>query len=378
MLQVKLETKVLGERLKQLQAVVDNDATISAYTHVLLTAAGGVATLRAYSPTIGMFEAKVKAEHNESGALLLPTKKLVEISGYLLSETVTLTDGKTEDDGSSNVIVRCGNYKSDLRARPSTEFKDTLERPTAPLVTLGLPGLKELLERVKIAVPDSNGKHTSSVGLLDFKEGELAAVGTDGWKLALAILPGTFRTPDGKVPPALSVPKAAFNLISQLSGGTVTISDTETAFFFQTDTEILATLKVQGTFPPYQRVIPTAKPVTVFTVTKDVFEYALGRALPVSEEESQNLVFNIPAQAGESRPTPLIIRAKSDKVGMTNDTVDAEASGAPQEFTLRGDYLKEFVERAGDKVQGEILAPNAIMTFLSGPNYRFYIMPIVG
>lgn len=371
---VKLETKALGERLKQLQAVVDSRATISAYTHILLTVANGLATFRANNPTIGMFEATVRAE-GDAGSLLLPSKRLAEITPNLVGEAVTFeTDGTTDGEGNSNVTVKSGKYKAALRARPASEFPATFDRPEGPIATIGRPAFLDLIEKVAFAVPDNNGKYTVAVGFLDFKPEDIRLVGTDGWSLSVKALPGTVRAPDGTVPASISLPKTALNLLHLLTGGTFTLAETENALFFQTETETFAALKVAGQFPPYERVIPTATPTTTFTVNRDVLSYAIGRARPVADEESPLLAFSIAPTGGET--TPLVIRSTSKAAGMANDVIDVKATGVPQEFVLNANFLTPFVEKAGDEILVRIISPNTVVEFVTdNGTYRFFLMP---
>jgi DNA polymerase-3 subunit beta len=374
---VKLNTKVLGDRLRQLQTLVDQKATNSALTHVLLTVANGEATFHARNVNIGMFEATAKAD-GDALTLLLPTHRLVEISGNLQDESTVLeTTGETDAEGTSTVVVKCGAYRAQLRARPVSEFEitNTYEKPDKILIELGLPGLKDMLEKVKFCVPTESGKYTVNVGLLDFRETELRVVATDGWRLILAVQPGEFRTPEGEIPPALTIPKTAFNLMSQLTGSTVTVSQTDSAFFFETETETLATLRSGGKFPPYDRIVPTATPATTFTVGRDNFAYALGRAMPVAEDKDPDMFLSI-TPTGPDTPSPLIIRSASKQAGMANDSVDVKATGIAQELYLRIDYLLPFVEHSGEQIETKILSPTAIVQFFSGPNYRLYLMPI--
>lgn len=375
---VKLDTKTLETRLKQLQAVVDSRATISAYSHVLLTVAGGVATFRANNPTIGMFESSAKSE-GDDGTLLLPSKRLGEIVPNLEAAkspvTTFETDGTTDGEGNSTVTIKCGKYKAALRARPANEFPAVFDRPTEVITTLGLPGFLALIEKVAFSVPESNGKYTVAVALLDFKADEIRLVGTDGFRLTVASQVGTVRTPIGEIPTALSIPKTALNLLHLLTGTTFTLSETENALFFQTDTETLAALKVSGQFPPYERVFPTATPVTTITLNRDALAFAIGRAKPVADDELPNIVFSLTPTGTEV--TPLIIHSTSKAAGMANDAIDVKAQGAPQELTFNAAFLMPFIDHAGPEITIRIIAPGVPTEFNCGPTYRFFLAPAV-
>jgi DNA polymerase III subunit beta len=375
-MQVQMETKVLGERLKQVMAFVDSKAANSAYTHILFTVSGGIGTFRINNTNIGLFQATVRAE-GEEGAMLLPAKRLSDILPNLEEASnkavIFQTDGVTDEEGSSNVTVKCGKYRAVLRARPAKEFEAKIERPDAAIATLPRPAFQDLIEKILFAVPANAGKYTVPVGLLDFKADKVLLVATDGWRLPVAALPGTVRNAENAVPAALNIPKTALDLFHVLTGATFTLSETENHISFETETEIFAASKVSGQFPPYERIIPSATPTTTIVVNRAALAYAIGRARPVADDEAPNVTFSITPTGGDV--SPLIIRSTSKAAGMANDAIDVKATGVAVEFVMNADQLLPFVEKAGDIIEIFIVSNKTIITFRSGENYHIYIMP---
>lgn len=357
-MKVKIAVKDLSERLSQLGAVVDNKATIPSYSMVKLEVVGEKATVTGTGPQ-GTFRAAIKAEASEDGAMLLPTKRLQEILPYLPEDSATFTTHE------SKIKVTSGRYKADLLTLPVENFQAAIDVPENHTAILGLPGLKALVEKVLFAVPPNDGKYVVSVALLDSDGKEIRMVATDGFRLVIAAQPGDAGVFQ------LQLPKSALDLLSDLNGDTVKVSESDSSFVFQTDLESLFVTKTSGAFPPYQKVLPTSHK-TEFAIAAGPFTRAILRTAALADEETQAVAFSLAAN-GEA----LVLKSASHASGFASDEVDVKSTGAAASFALNTKMLLPFLEKAGGDLTVRIKEADTVVDFHAGPSYRFVIMPVV-
>lgn len=355
----KSTVKELEAKLQHVAAIVDAKATIPVYQHVRLLVQGGKTTLTGRAP-YATLEVQVTNDGPEDGAMLLPAKKLQQILPNLPDANVTL------ELVNDKITLRSGRYKGELVTLPADNFEGTPEVPEFDKKTLGLPGLKDLISSTIFAVPSDGDKYTVKVGLLESTGKEVRIVGTNGLHLVVASyagIAGEFK---------IVWPRTAMELVQDLNGDTVTISETESAFVFQTATETLFVNKVSGEFPPYERLLPT-KHATEVSVPKAVFASAIARVQPFADEEVPAIVFSL-AKDG----AVLALKARSNATGFADDTIEVTTAGAAQEIILNAKLLTDFVEKASGETALLIRLNDdrQPVDFVSGNNYRMLVMPI--
>lgn len=355
----KSTVKELEAKLQHVAAIVDAKATIPVYQHVRLLVQGGKTTLTGRAP-YATLEVQVTNDAPEDGAILLPAKKLQQILPNLPDANITL------ELVNDKITLRSGRYKGELVTLPADTFEGNPEVPEFDKKTLGLPGLKDLIAATIFAVPSDGDKYTVKVGLLESTGKEVRIVGTNGLHLVLSSYPGIageFK---------LIWPRTAMELVQDLSGDTVVISETESAFVFQTATETLFVNKVSGEFPPYERLLPS-KHATEIAVPKAVFQSAIARVQPFADEEVPAIVFSV-AKDG----TALALKARSNATGFADDTIEVTTTGVGQEIILNAKLLTDFVEKASGETALLIRVNDERqpVDFISGANYRMLVMPI--
>lgn len=355
----KSTVKELEAKLQHVAAIVDAKATIPVYQHVRLLVQGGKTTLTGRAP-YATLEVQVTNDGPEDGAMLLPAKKLQQILPNLPDASVTL------ELINDKITLRSGKYRGELVTLPADNFEGTPEVPEFDKKTLGLPGLKDLIASTIFAVPSDGDKYTVKVGLLESTGQEVRIVGTNGLHLVLSSYTGAageFK---------LIWPRTAMELVQDLNGDTVTISETESAFVFQTATETLFVNKVSGEFPPYERLLPKEHK-TEISVPKAVFLSAIARVQPFADEEVPAIVFSVSKDG-----TTLALKARSNATGFADDTIEVVTTGAGQEIILNAKLLTDFVEKSSGETALliRINDDRQPVDFISGNNYRMLVMPI--
>ncbi|MFI5260811.1 MAG: hypothetical protein ACHQU0_03390 [Candidatus Paceibacteria bacterium] len=379
----------LKSRLVQLAAVVAKKSDEALYRSIrLFTDAEGVVNIQGIDIDTTMTLKMPAAKADGAVNLLLEFDFLNATVAYFSAAEATITT-KSETEA----ILSSGKYRGRLRTAPTAAFTDLplvagiAEKPELGGYTFGLPGLKAQIESIDFAVPAAEGRHVVASALIAATATELNVVGTDGMVLAANTSPSDI----GEF--SFTMPKPALEIIKKLEGGPkVTISDTEGAFFFETELELVTYNKTHAEFPPYQSIIPKPGSHTINITFKDKAELVstLGRLKPscvVTAEKKErpvNFVY-------DGATTVNLVAVKEDKLAtgdiytdMGSDSITVEGSGAPIKIKL--DILKilPFFERATFPVTVHLKSLSSIADMHSSgstpekPAYRFLVMPMRG
>ncbi len=361
-MKVAIGVEEFKAKLNQVRAVVDGKSPIPVLGCVRVQAKGGVLTLTGNDLTASL-EVRVNAKADGDGTILLPASRLAQLIGSLAVSELELSF----DPATEKVVLKAGKYRADFISPKIDTFPQPDALPVdVPTFTIGLPTLKQLVDRTIFCVPESDGKYIVSVALLESTGEVVRMVGTDGFKLAIAEGPsnaGQFK---------YHLPKTAMTLIRDLSGESVVVTESDSAFFFSTATETLVVRKVAGDFVPYQRILPTVHKTEILIQTASL-QGALDRTLPLADLEEPRIEFSVAANA-----SALVIKAASSEAGFAADDIEAKVSGEAAEVMLNADHLSAFLSEAGKcetPLVVRIKEANTVVDFIVGTDYRFLIMP---
>jgi len=384
-MKVTFDAQQLKQRLGQLGSVVARKSQGALYRNIrLFTDAEGVVNLQGIDIDTTM-TLKVPSAKFDGLALNLLTEfnKLNEVLPNVTTKEVTI-DSKSETEA----ILIAGKFRARLKAFPTAPFTDLslvagiADKPEIGGYVFGLPGLKEQIEMVDFAVPQAEGKHVVASALIFATATELSVVSTDGVRLVISTTPsdiGEFR---------FTVPKPALELLKKMEGGgKVTISDTEGAFYFETETELITYNKTHAEFPNYGGIVPKAGTYPTVVTFKDKAELvaAIGRQKPFcfsKDNPAVTFVFN-------GRDTVELVAVKEEVLAtgntytdMTSDTITVEGVGDETRVKLDIELLQPFLERGTFPMVLHLNKPSNIADFHSNggtpdkPTYRLLIMPM--
>ncbi len=246
---------------------------------------------------------------SKPGVTLIPAAKLAEIVNNSPDDTLTL-----ESSGEATVIKGADAHYKVFGYNPE-EFPPITGFEGDPDLTLAAGALRQLLERTRFAAAREMTRYAINGVLFERKGKKLMLVATDGHRLAQTRddLPA-----DGRDLSAV-VPIKAISLIERLLTDpeqTIGLQFKENRLFIQVSSEsgVTATMSsslVEGTFPPYNDVIPKDSDKKVL-LDRERFLSAVRRAALLTNEESKGvrLAFGSNTLAISSAP-PKWARRKS-------------------------------------------------------------------
>ena len=305
---------------------------------------------------------------DQFGSLILPTAKVGQILRSSSDEELLLD----VEDG--NLTIRGARSQFKLSSDDPALFPEPPTFEAKDFALISAIELRRLIRRTMFATDVESTRYALGGVLFEFAEGSLAGVGTDGRRLARMVVSsegqGAFAPPEK--PPV--VPVKALNLLLKTLEDTdppVGIwIDADRSVMFQTHEATIYSRLVEGRFPRYQAVFPTATP-TVISVNCGAFLHAVQESMIVTSEESRGVDF----------------RFESGKVSLTSQAPDSGSSavempldydGATIEITFDPRYLNECLKALDESASIAIALidhKNAAV-LKTDDGYQYVVMPL--
>jgi DNA polymerase-3 subunit beta len=296
------------------------------------------------------------------GVTVLPARLLVDIVRSLQPGAVTV-----EVDG-DEARIASNRSEFSVRVLPAEDFPRLVESP-ADEVTLDAADLAEALRQVVRAASHDDARPILT-GVLMAAEGTgLRLVATDSYRLAVRDLPGASILREGQ---AVLVPSKALTELGRVLGGTdqVTLRLAERDATFVVGGTRLTTRLIEGEFPNYRQLIPSAHPNRL-TIGREPLLDALRRVKLLAREATPVRI--------TLRPDGIELSATTQDVGQAHEDLDAKYEGAEMVIAFNPEYLADGVEAVeGDEVTLETvdaLKP-AVVRSVESQDYLYLLMPV--
>ncbi len=309
--------------------------------------------------------ARAPADVAQAGTVTVPARKLVDIC-RALPEGVTLNVQRNED----KLALHAGRSRFTLATLPASEFpaSDQVEASSSHQVEEGQ--LHWLLDKTSFAMSHQDVRHYLNGLLLEFREGQLRAVATDGHRLALAEVEAAI----GGEPQSVIVPrKGVLELNRVLADSAEPVRVALGQAYLRVDRErlVLTTKLIDGRFPDYEAVIPLPGEQSL-VVDRHAFIHALQRAAILSNEKYRGV--RLEMDSGLVK-----IVAHNPQQEEATEEVEAEHDMGKLTIGFNVNYLLDALGAIeGEKVRIALKDANSscLITEEDGDSIRQVVMPL--
>jgi len=364
-----IDRGALLKTLTHAQSVVERRNTIPILANVLLKAdENGTVELTATDMDIAVVE-KVPADVSQAGATTVPAHTLFDIVRKL-EDGAQIELGGTSEEG--QIALRSGRSTLKLATLPSEDFPSMSNDDMPSQFTLDADTLRSLIDRTRFAISTEETRYYLNGIYLHAADGEtgkvLRAVATDGHRLASVEVP----LPDSaKDMPGVIVPRKTVTELRKLIDETIediTVSLSETKIRFSFDDAVLTSKLIDGTFPDYERVIPTGNDKDM-EVERKVFADAVDRVSAISTEKSRAVKLSL------SKGT-LVLSASSPDAGSATEELEVAYDGGDLEVGFNSRYLLDITQQIEGDQAHFVLADAASPTIIRevGDSSALYVL----
>jgi DNA polymerase-3 subunit beta len=332
-----IERAVLLKSLAHVQSVVERRNTIPILSNVLIQAGDGRLELTATDMDLTIVE-QVVADIAQPGATTAPAHTLYDIVRKLPdgAEVQLAANGET-----GRLELSAGRSTFTLATLPKEDFPAAGAEDLPQSFTLAAGEIRNLIDRTRFAISTEETRYyLNGIYLHGTEDGApslLRAVATDGHRLARFEMP----LPDGaRGMPGVIVPRKTIGELRKLidesdQGVLVSLSDTKVRFAFDS-TELTSKL-IDGTFPDYERVIPTGND-KVMGVDRRSFSEAVDRVSTISSEKSRAVKLSL----GDRE---LTLSATSPESGSAVEEIEVAYGGPPLTIGFNSRYLLDIAQQ---------------------------------
>ena len=330
-MRVILERSNLLKSLNHVHRVVERRNTIPILSNVLLNAAGASLEMKATDLDLEITEATA-AKVEQPGATTVPAHLLYDIVRKLPDGAEVML--KTDDDGNAMSVIS-GRSSFRLQCLPQSDFPELSAGSFSHIFRIDSAALKAMVEKTQFAISTEETRYyLNGIYFHTIETGgklKLRCVATDGHRLARAEM----EAPAGSEGmPGIIIPRKTVSELQKLvddPDGAVTTELSETKIRFTIGSVVLTSKLIDGTFPDYQRVIPTGNDKQL-VLDRQSFAAAVDRVSTISSERGRAVKLSI----ADGQVTLAVNNPDS---GSATEELAADYSSDPIEIGFNARYL---------------------------------------
>lgn len=366
---ITIERAALLRSLSHVQSVVERRATIPILSNVLLRASADCLSLAATDMDLEIIET-APANVRKPGGITAPAHTLFDIVRKLPDGSEVQLE--TSPDGGS-MTLRSGRSTFRLPCLPIEDFPQLSGGEFKVRFDIAAATLRKLIDRSRFAISTEETRYYLNGIYLHAANADgagptLRAVATDGHRLARveAALPDGAENMPGVILPRKTVGEVR-KLIDE-AADLVQVSLSETKVRFQIDTVTVTSKLIDGSFPDYERVIPSGNDKLLLVRPKE-FAAAVDRVATISTEKSRAVKMAL----GKNIIT---VSANSPEAGQASDELEGGYDGPALEIGFNSRYLLDIIQQIESENATFLLADAAAPTIIKdgGDNSALYVL----
>jgi DNA polymerase III subunit beta len=338
-----IERATLLKGLSHVQSVVERRNTIPILSNVLLEAtAEGQLRMMATDLDLQINES-VQAAVDQPGSITVSAHTLFDIARKLpegAQVQLSAAEGR--------MAIVAGRARFSLGTLPRDDFPVIAEGELPTRFELPAETLKQVIDKTRFAISTEETRYYLN-GIFfhaseDAGKPVLKAAATDGHRLARV----TMKLPDGATGmPDVIVPRKCVAELRKLLDevdGSVGVSLSGTKIRFDLGAAILTSKLIDGTFPDYSRVIPTAND-KILKLDPRSFEDGVDRVSTIATEKTRAVKMALDRDR-------ITLSVTSPENGTAAEEVPGEYVAAPFEIGFNSRYLMDILGQIdGDLVE---------------------------
>ena len=271
---------------------------------------------------------------DEEGSITVPAKQLLEFVTHLSSETITFTLSK------GILTLKSGKTKSTFNGINAEDYPELQEEPSKDDISLSISAkdFYKGVTRVAFSVAADESRPVFSGIYLNYEDGDLTLVGSDGFRLTEVILTDVS---DGKHNFSLVLPAKTVTEISKIFNKCedpleIFVNNTNNLCLFKCDDVTISSRLIEGSYPDYKKIIPMDPKTEVTLLANDLYE-AVKLTNIFSRGSGNSLRLDVKNKGNVK------IASESQELGSHASDIAATVEGEDLSVLLDARYLLEFL-----------------------------------
>jgi len=373
-MQVTCLRENLSRGLANVSRAVAARATLPVTQNVLLEGDNGQLKITATNTEISI-STWIGAQIEGEGTVTVPARMLTDFVNSLPGQTVNI-EFKSEPVG---VVVTCDKFNGTINGISSEEFPPIPTVDGGASVTIPADTFRGALERVVFAAATDDSRPVLTGVKVELADDSFTLAAADGFRLAVETgkLGASIGNEVGVIVPAKTLAEVERLLGDGSSSVELSIDNNGRSAKFRLDTSEIVTALVQGTFPDYDKLIPTSYG-TKATVDLASMVQAT-RAASIFARDGSGII-RVVVSPGESEGTGAVkVISRAEEVGSNENELDAKVEGEETKVAFNSKFLMDVLNVLnGDDVDLETTTPSSPGVFRSEKHegYTHVVMPM--
>jgi DNA polymerase-3 subunit beta len=373
-MQVTCLRENLSRGLANVSRAVASRATLPVTQNVLLESDNGQLKLIATNTEISI-STWVGAQIEGEGSVTVPHRMLTDFVNSLPGENVKI-DFQNDQVG---VIVTCEGFNGTINGIAAEEFPPIPTVEGGSSVTIPADTFRGALERVVFAAATDDSRPVLTGVKVELADDSFTLAAADGFRLAVETgkLGTSVETEVGVIVPAKTLAEVERLLGDGSSSVELSIDANGRSAKFRLDTSEVVTALVQGTFPDYEKLIPTSYG-TKATVDLSSMVQAT-RAASIFARDGSGIIRVIVSPGEDDGAGAVKVISRAEEVGSNENELDAKVEGEETKVAFNSKFLMDVLNvMNGDDVDLETTTPSSPGVFRSEKHqgYTHVVMPM--
>ena len=373
-MQVTCLRENLSRGLSNISRAVAARATLPVTQNVLREGDNGQLKLTATNTEISI-STWIGAQIEGEGAVTVPARMLNDFVNSLPGQTV-LIEFQTEPVG---VVVTCDKFTATINGIAAEEFPPIPKVEGGATVKIPADAFRGALERVVFAAATDDSRPVLTGVKVELVDDRFTLAAADGFRLAVETgkLGASVSEEVGVIVPAKTLAEVERLLGDGSSEVELSIDANGRSAKFKLDTSEVVTALVQGTFPDYEKLIPTN------FGTKATIDLAsmvqATRAASIFARDGSGIIRVIVSPGEGDGPGSVKIISRAEEVGSNENELDASVEGDESKVAFNSKFLMDVLNvLSGDNVDIETTTPSSPGVFRSAKHegYTHVVMPM--
>ena len=312
-------------------SIAERRQTIPILANLKIVAMDGKIEITATDLEIQLKTVSEVKEVIEEGETTVSARKMSELCRSLPDKEAlefNLNNGK--------LTVSSKNFHADFATISALDFPELDTKEETDSLSIESETLKRLLNKTAFCMASQDVRYYLNGLLVEYKEGNINAVATDGHRLALATtqLKETIEE-DGK---RQIIPRKAVLELAKIlreDNGNINLSFGNSSLRIKDINLDFSTKLIDGKFPDYEKVLPAGEPHAL-EVSKESLQAALTRASVLSNEKYRGVRF-------ELSNNNLKLTANNPEKELAEELLEVNYGGSPMEIGFNIGYLLDVL-----------------------------------
>lgn len=366
-MQIKFPKENLQKAINTLQKVSQNRTSSNLPGSIYITTKGNQVEMQANDFELGI-KVIVDAQVIEPGTLVVGSRYFQEYTRKMPGSIVEIS----KPENSNKLLIKSGSAEINLVTLQLEDFTLVEQIHDENNVNIDADEMKTLIDLTTYATANDEDRPIFTGALMEIKGNEVTMVGTDTRRMAVKKI--TLDTPITKEMRAV-IPTKLLAEVSRLlpsdNPALVKIiwNHTQVAFIF--DTVYIIARLIEGTYPEYEKVIPSQFSASATLNAKELAG-AVDRISLLAKDISYNVIRYDWDENG------VTLSSQNSEIGMAKETIPIEFKGDPFTISFNGLYISDILRHSkGEKIH-LYLKENGPMVVRQdeNPNYTYVVTPV--